>query len=96
MDIVILDSARKHGITDESIYSCLFNVRSDKILDDPPPKHLLAGFDHSGRALELVIIEDEERNRIVVIHVANFVGDETAKTEYVFIGGLNGSGLQRS
>jgi len=68
MDILILDSAHKHGITDESIYSCLFNVRGDKILDDPPPKHLLAGFDHLGRALELIVIEHEERNRIVVIH----------------------------
>jgi len=68
MDIVILDSAHKHGITDESIYSCLFNVRGDKILDDPPPKHLMAGFDHLGRALELIVIEDEERNRMVVIH----------------------------
>ena len=68
MDIVILDSARKHGITDESIHSCLFNVRGDKILDDPPLKHLIASFDHSGRALELIVIEDEERNRIVVIH----------------------------
>ena len=50
MDILILDSARKHGITDESIYSCLFNVRGDKILDDlanelAAPKHLMAGFD---------------------------------------------------
>ena len=68
MDILILDSARKHGITDESIYSCLFNVRGDKILDDPPPKHLMAGFDHLGNALELIVIEHEERNRIVVIH----------------------------
>ena len=73
MDILILDSAHKHGITDESIYSCLFNVRGDKILDDlanslATPKHLMAGFDHLGRALELVVIEDEERNRIVVIH----------------------------
>jgi hypothetical protein len=68
MDVFILDSAHKHGITDESIYSCLFNVRGDKILDDPPPKHLLAGFDHLGRALELIVMEHEERNRIVVIH----------------------------
>ena len=68
IDIDILDSARKHGITDESILSCLLNIRGDKILDDPPPKHLLAGFDHLGRALELIVIEHEERNRMVVIH----------------------------
>ena len=68
MDIVILESAFKHRISEESILSCLFNIRGDKILDDPPPKHLVAGFDHLGNALELIIIEDEERKQIVVIH----------------------------
>ena len=68
MDILILDSARKHGITDESIYSCLFNVRGGKLLNDPPPKHLLAGFDHLGNALEIITIEEEERNLLLVIH----------------------------
>ena len=68
MDIVILESALKHGITEESIFSCLLNVCGDKMLDDPPPKHLMAGFDHLGHALELVVIEHEESNQIVVIH----------------------------
>jgi len=68
MDIVILDSAYKHGITEENILACLFNIRGDKILDDPPPKRLMAGFDNLGRALELIVIEDEERSRVVVIH----------------------------
>jgi len=68
MDIVILESAYKHGFTEENILACLFNIRGDRILDDPPPKHLVAGFDNLGRALELIVIEDEERNKIVVIH----------------------------
>ena len=73
MDILILESAYKHGITEESIYSCLFNVRGGKLLDDPPPKHLLAGFDYSGNALELVTIEEEDANQgssnlLLVIH----------------------------
>ena len=68
MDIVILDSAYKHGITGESILSCLFNVRGDKVLDDPPPKRLLAGFDHLGNALEIIAIEDDEQKCLVVIH----------------------------
>jgi hypothetical protein len=68
MDIVILDSARKHGITDESIHSCLFNVRGGMLLSDSPPKHLVAGFDHLGNALELVTIDEEERNLLIVIH----------------------------
>jgi len=68
MDIVILDSAYKHGITEENILVCLFNIRGDKLLDDPPPKRLMAGFDNLGRALELIVIEDEERSLLVVIH----------------------------
>ena len=57
MDILILDSAYKHGITEESIYSCLFNIRGGKLLSDPPPKQLFASFDHLGNAIELVTIE---------------------------------------
>ena len=68
MDILILDSAHKHGITEESIYSCLFNIRGGKLLNDPPPKHLLAGFDHLGNAIELITIEEEGRNLLIVIH----------------------------
>ena len=68
MEIVILDSAFKHGISEESIRACLFNVRGGKLLNDPPPKHLLAGFDHLGNALELVTIEEEDRNLLIVIH----------------------------
>jgi hypothetical protein len=68
MEIVILDSAYKHGISEDSILSCLFNVRGDKLLDDPPLKRLLAGFDHLGNALEIIAIEDDEKNCLVVIH----------------------------
>ena len=68
MDIVILNSALKHDITEERILSCLFNVRGDKLLDDPPPKRLLAGFDNLGNALEIIAIEDDERDCLVVIH----------------------------
>jgi len=68
MDIVILNSALKHDITEDRILSCLFNVRGDKLLDDPPPKRLLAGFDNLGNALEIIAIEDDERECLVVIH----------------------------
>ena len=68
MEIVILDSALKHGITEDRIFSCLFNVRGDKLLDDPPPKRLLAGFDNLGNALEIIAIEDDEKECLVVIH----------------------------
>ena len=68
MEIIILDSALKHGITEDRIFSCLFNVRGDRLLDDPPPKRLLAGFDNLGNALEIIAIEDDEQECLVVIH----------------------------
>ena len=68
MDIVVLDSALKHGITEDRILSCLFNVRGDKLLDDSPAKRLLAGFDNLGNALEIIAIEDNEQDCLVVIH----------------------------
>ena len=68
MDIVILQSAYKHGISAESIYSCLFNCASDILLENPPLKRLIAGFDHRGVALEIIALEETERNRLVVIH----------------------------
>ena len=68
MDIVILDSALKHGITEDRILSCLFNVRGDKLLDDSPAKRLLAAFDNLGNTLEIIAIEDDEQECLVVIH----------------------------
>jgi len=68
MEILILDSALKHEISEESIYSCLYNARGGKLLNEPPPKYLLAGFDHLGNAIELITIEDEERKLLIVIH----------------------------
>jgi hypothetical protein len=68
MEIVILDSAHKHGITDESIYSCLFNCKSDVMLEVSPSKRLVVGFDHQGISLEIIAIEETEHSRLVVIH----------------------------
>jgi len=66
--IVILDSALKHGITEDRILSCLLNVRGDKLLDDPPPKRLLADFDNLANALEIIAVEDEEQECLTIIH----------------------------
>ncbi|GBU29436.1 hypothetical protein R84B8_03001 [Treponema sp. R8-4-B8] len=68
MDIVILDSALKHGISEESIMFCIYNYRNDKTLHEPPLKRLFVGFDHLGNAIEVIAIEEEDRNRLVVIH----------------------------
>ena len=68
MDIVILDSALKHGISEESIFFCLMHYHNDIVIDDPPVKRLFVGFDNVGRALEIIAIEDDEQDRLVVIH----------------------------
>ena len=68
MDIVILNSAYKHGITEENILYCLLHSHNDIVLDEPPVKRIFVGFDNMGRALEIVAIEDDERNRLVIIH----------------------------
>jgi len=68
MDIVILDSAYKHGISKENIFYCLLHFHNDIVLDFPPTKRVFAGFDNVGRALEIVAIEDDEHDCLVVIH----------------------------
>jgi len=68
MDIVILDSAFKHEITEENIIYCLSHFNNDIMLNYPPIKRLFIGFDNLGRVLEIVAIEDEEQERLVVIH----------------------------
>ena len=68
MEIVVLDSAYKHGITKESILSCMLHFQNDVVIDDPPAKRLLVGFDHKGTALEIIAVEDDEQDRLVVIH----------------------------
>jgi hypothetical protein len=67
MEIVILDSSYKHGISEESILSCLFNFRGDILLESIPEKPLFAGFDHLGNALEIIANEDAA-NGLVVFH----------------------------
>ena len=69
MDIIILDSAFKHGISKESIFFCLLHFLNDVVVDDSSTKRLFVGFDHKGTALEIIAIEDDEFDRLVVIHV---------------------------
>ena len=68
MEIVILDSAYKHGITNQSIRFCLLHFQNDIVIVDPPLKRLFVGFDHKGTPLEIIAVEDEENDRLVVIH----------------------------
>ena len=68
MEIVILDSALKHGITEENIIFCLVHSHNDIVINEPPTKRIFVGFDNVGRALEVVAIEDDGQDRLVVIH----------------------------
>jgi hypothetical protein len=68
MEIIVLDSAYKHHITGESIDYCLLHFRNDILISDSPLKRLFVGFDHLGTPLEIIAIEDEEENRMYVIH----------------------------
>ena len=68
MEIVILNSALKHNITKESILFCLFHLHNDIVIDDILSKRLFVGFDHLGKALEIIAIDDEEQDHLVVIH----------------------------
>jgi len=68
MDIVILDSAYKHDVTKESIIFCLLHLHNDVVIDDVLSKRLFVGFDHIGNALEIIAINDDEQDRLVVIH----------------------------
>jgi len=54
MDIVILDSAYKHGITEANITYCLSHFNNDIMLNYPPIKRLFVGFDNVGRVLNEV------------------------------------------
>ena len=54
MDIVILDSAYKHGITEPNISYCLSHFNNDIMLNYPPMKRLFVGFDNVGRVLNKV------------------------------------------
>ena len=68
MDIVIMNSAYKHGISKKNIFYCLLHFHNDIVLDYPPVKRIFVGFDDAGRALEIVAIEDNDRDCLVVIH----------------------------
>ena len=92
MDIKIVESAYKHGFTDESIYFCLFNSRADEIAGPTSSikpqqteswqRRLIAGFDQRGIAMEIVGLEDIERNCIVIIHA-----DKLQKKHYHLLQG---------
>jgi hypothetical protein len=66
MNIVIRDSALKHGVSVYAINACLLHIHAEIILDADPEKRLFVGFDHNANPLEIIgVMEDET---LVVIH----------------------------
>ena len=50
------------------------------MLNYPPMKRLFVGFDNLGRALEIIAIEDDERECLIVIDERSEVADVLART----------------
>ena len=66
-NMIILDSARKHGISDRDIREIAANPYVALKLRDEPKKYLLLGFDSNARALE-IITDTGEYGQVYVIH----------------------------
>ncbi|MDR0562247.1 MAG: hypothetical protein LBG73_06115 [Spirochaetaceae bacterium] len=66
MNVVILDSAFKHGISEYAINICLLHSIAEVILEEAPEKRLFVGFDHNANPLEIIgVIEGDT---MLVIH----------------------------
>ncbi|GHU39377.1 hypothetical protein FACS1894190_03690 [Spirochaetia bacterium] len=66
MKLVILNSAYKHGISEEAINDCMSRHHIEYMLEEEPLKRLYVGFDNNGNLLEIIAIIEE--NTIKVIH----------------------------
>jgi len=65
--MIILDSARKHGITDFDILAVIADPYVIAVLRDAPEKLLFLGFDSKARAIE-VITDTGTSGQIFIIH----------------------------
>jgi len=64
--VIILDSARKHGISDIDIAIVFENAINSIILEEFPPKVMLFGFDSIGRVLEIGYFINESGEEIII------------------------------
>jgi hypothetical protein len=62
----IIDSARKHGISDEDIMYVISHAIEVIEIDDEPQKLLYIGFDRSLRVLEVVTVVKVNGEEIVI------------------------------
>jgi len=66
-NVIILDSARKHGISDEDIIHAITHAIERIIIDGEKSKYLYLGFNTALNQLELITVEIVGVN-IIVIH----------------------------
>jgi hypothetical protein len=65
--LIILDSARKHGISDDDMLKVISGPTVAYVIRPDPEKQLLLGFDLKARALE-VITDTAADGQVYVIH----------------------------
>lgn len=80
--MIILDSARKHGIADIDILEVLADPHFVISVRSEPEKLLFLGFDSKARAIE-VITDTGAGGQIFVIHADKM----TMQYEKLFVGG---------
>ena len=66
MGLKIIDSARKHGISDEDILYVISHALEVIVIDDEPEKILYIGFDRSLRILEVITVLKVNGEEIVI------------------------------
>lgn len=65
--VIIRQSARKHGITDDDIRAALATpLLSGPLDDDHPQRMLTLGFDSQARVLELVVLNYDDGSTEVI------------------------------
>jgi hypothetical protein len=66
MGLKIIDSARKHGISDEDILYVIFHAIEVIQINDEPEKLLYIGFDRSLRVLEVITVLKVNGEELVI------------------------------
>lgn len=80
VDPVILPSARKHGIKDESIMQVYASPR--RKIEEDENKTMLIGYDILGRLLEVCVVESETGNYIIHAMKASYRYRKLRKWDY--------------
>ena len=64
--MIIIDSAFKHGISENEIKHVFENAISSITLEEFPPKFMLFGFDTKGKALEIGFFINDYGDEIII------------------------------